>query len=294
MNNKFKSMKLSFLAFILIILLVIVLSGCNDNIAGDAKFRKSLPDRVTKSSSSLETLDSASILSTGENVLSDSDVNLFSIKKDTPVEKKVINEKFKYDHDTSYSSDSIPEVSHFDVNFNIPSTPISAISVSGNTRIYSSSGFARIIMVDSNNQKWLILGSDFMFIDNYAQFDNICEETCLFDSPVIVKSIEVELLDSKIEIDKINFQSFTDKRTDKTQTDLRTEQHNAKVDLVNYYVGKKNLDWTSGDTTVSKKLYRDLKQLQYDTETLRIPYEFFFYKGGVYTVDDTINGGLRR
>ena len=274
-------MKRGVLVVVLFLLLMLIISGCEVSNLGLGK-----KDKETKTE--IRTISDSNLISKEKSILSNSNIGLFSIKKDSNIEKEIINKYFSYDimleESTIGPEDFIPKVKKEKISFSIPTYEVSAISISGFVKVYSPKGFARIIMVDFNNQEWLVFGSDFMFIEEFAEIVNFCEETCLLDPSIRIKEIYIELLDASIDIDEINFQLSKYKRTDKTLNQLRAEQHDVKVDLVSDFVSDNQLLWYSGDTGVSKKLYRDLKKLQYNTDTLLIPYDFFFYKGGIYKI----------
>lgn len=213
-------------------------------------------------------------------VLLASELNKFSILDISKTSNEALQKSFHYDIIPNFSrTDEPPEFVKEILNIDIPSGQISAISVSGMASIRDK-GWARVIAVDSYGNEWLIFGSDFLFEYQYLEIDNFCEETCLMDSPININYIFVELLEADLFVNNIYFELENNKREDISTSALREAQHETKIRLVNNFDDDKT--WNSGETTVSHKTYSDIKKLQYEQSTMRIPYNFLFYKGGVY------------
>tara|TARA_Y100000310_G_scaffold337659_1_gene425308 strand:- start:3292 stop:4074 length:783 start_codon:yes stop_codon:yes gene_type:complete len=206
--------------------------------------------------------------------------SLSNIKEEINFDRK----SFLYDEIKKLEYRNIGEVMLKEFNFPAQETYLLGLSISGSVDIFNPKGFARVIAIDEYNREWLIFGSDFLFIENFASFENICEETCLFDQKIKINKLRIELFDANIIINQIFYKEDINRDEKHTSKELKNIQHNIKLNLVQDYVEKNRYSWNVGDTTVSKNLYRDLKSLQYDTEILKIPYDFFFYKGGIYSL----------
>ena len=164
------------------------------------------------------------------------------------------------------------------LDIDVPSYEVYGVSASGTYFLSGKNSFARIILVDINNVEWLIFGSDFLFLEGSGEFENFCDETCYFEEPIFVKEIRVEGIDSSLIVDYINYLGMdTRQKLDK----LRGSQYDYKLSKLTEMIDSKSLTWTAGETTVSKKYYRDLKKLFIGNELANLN-GFLYYKGGIF------------
>ncbi len=164
------------------------------------------------------------------------------------------------------------------LDIEVPSYAVYGVSASGTYYLTGKNSFARIVLIDMNNVEWLIFGSDFLFLEGSGDFENFCDETCYFEEPIFVKEIRVEGIDSSLIVDGINYLgSDTRQKLDK----LRESQYDYKLSSLREKIDSKSLTWTAGETSVSKKYYRDLKKLFIGNELANLN-GFLYYKGGVF------------
>ena len=164
------------------------------------------------------------------------------------------------------------------LDIEVPSYAVYGVSASGTYYLTGKTSFARIVLIDMNNVEWLIFGSDFLFLEGSGDFENFCDETCYFEEPIFVKEIRVEGIDSSLIVDGINYLgSDTRQKLDK----LRESQYDYKLSSLREKIDSKSLTWTAGETSVSKKYYRDLKKLFIGNELANLN-GFLYYKGGVF------------
>jgi hypothetical protein len=168
------------------------------------------------------------------------------------------------------------------IGINIPKKPIYGVSISGRYTLFNKDSFARVILVDSDDVEWLIFGTDFLFLEGSDVLDNVCDETCVFDKPIIIKEIRVEGTDSNLFLNQINYK--TSKSSEKANI-LKERQYDVKLQRLQNEINSKSLSWTAGETSVSKKYYRDLKKLFIGNELANLN-GFQYYKGGVFKLED--------
>ena len=167
-----------------------------------------------------------------------------------------------------------------DLNFEVPIYPIYGASISGNYFLQNKNSFVRVILIDSDNLEWMIFGTDLLFLEGSDSFENICDETCIFDNPIIIKEIRVEGIDSSLLLNDISFK--TTKSFEKSNI-LKEKQYDFKLNKLQNRVKSKS--WSAGETSVSKLLYRDLKKLFMGNELANLR-GFQYYKGGIFVLED--------
>ncbi len=168
------------------------------------------------------------------------------------------------------------------LKFAIPRTSIMGISISGTYGLPNKNSFARVILVDSTNKEWLILGTDLLFLEDFGDFENICDETCNFEIPITIKEIRTEGYNSILEINSINLKKSEQR---KSTSNSKEEQYEAKLLRLQEKISSESLTWTAGETSVSKLPYRELKKLFIGSELGNLN-GFQYYKGGVFVLEN--------
>ena len=168
------------------------------------------------------------------------------------------------------------------IDLDLPKESVYGVSISGRYVLFRNNAFARVVLVDSDDVEWLIFGTDLLFLEGSDNFENVCDETCVFDKPIIIKEIRVEGTDSNLFLNEINYK--TSKSSEKANV-LKEKQYDIKLQRLQNEINSKSLSWTAGETSVSKKYYRDLKKLFIGNELANLR-GFQYYKGGVFKLED--------
>jgi uncharacterized protein YxeA len=208
-------------------------------------------------------------------------LSVFLIKSNTGDAKAIMNSEGKLEQTTnennSLTSQKLTE-------FNIPtkepldSTPISqtfkentkfelkldnpiiALSVTGYATLISKAGLIRIVLVDSENKEYLVYEMDNLLANNSKNidFENICEETCVFEKPITSSSIKIQVEDAVLNLFSINTlsedKSFTEVKNIKSYKQQTLKSQN-QAKIKNYNSAQKI--WTAGETSVSKLSYEE-------------------------------------
>ncbi len=166
---------------------------------------------------------------------------------------------------------SIPINQNFSIDgevFTFHTEPIFTLAVFGEVTILREEGYARVILVNENEKEYLVYEAAGPLNSGSFSFENRCEETCLLDG-VIPKTVKVELEGARIRIDKISTLENREALKPKVHTmgiesyasDLNKNQEQAKIDKINQYIEKHELQWTAGRTSVSELSYQQKKGL---------------------------------
>ena len=203
-----------------------------------------------------------------EPVFSKEELVYFSIPEDSQADEFMIGKTYRKDEEILLEYNK----------------PVSSLLFSGGGEILSPAGYARLILIDDNDNEYLIFGSDFMILDEKFSMDNICEETCNLGE-VKIKEIRVELFDAEIHINKIRIQSTNSPTINKLKTkeEMEDGQQNIKISKWNERITEKNLKWVAGETSVSGLGYADKKKLFIGNKLANLQ-GFEYYVGGIFTV----------
>ncbi|MFA7708958.1 MAG: C1 family peptidase [archaeon] len=215
------------------------------------------------------------------NLLSSQKLTEFNIPTKEPLDNTSISQTFK-------------ENIKFELKLD---NPIIALSVTGNATLISKAGLIRIILVDSENKEYLVYEMDNLLANNSKNidFEDICEETCVFEEPITPKFIKIQTEDATLTISNINTlsesKSFTEVKDLKSYKQQTLKSQN-QAKIKNYNSAQSS--WTAGETSVSKLSYEEKKKL-FRSEDGTIPeylpnlQGFLNYKGRIFTLEDTIN-----
>ncbi|MCP3683472.1 MAG: hypothetical protein GY861_12365 [bacterium] len=199
---------------------------------------------------------------------------------------EVINQ----DIDRSFNKDS---------SFPLASGTVSGLTFSGDIQFYSDSSFIRLLLVDTNENEYLIYETYPLIADsNKFEVNNICEETCVLDS-VSPSSIRIELEDARINIKGISYSDSFQKLTVSAKSSgvayernrLKEAQDDYKIQKLNERIKEKDMKWVAGETSVSALSYEEKKDLFRDAEgvapeSLPNLQGFEYYTGGIFEVDE--------
>ena len=145
------------------------------------------------------------------------------------------------------------------------------LSIDADIKLKNENSFVRVIL----NDEYLVYEGYLLIASPTHTINRFAEETLSLDG-IEVSSIDIEIKDATICIEKLNF--FTNPQVlDKKTT--KEKQNKEKISKIN-----KKAQWFAGITSVSKLTYKERKQL-YGQSTF--PLGFEYYSGGVITTSQT-------
>lgn len=233
--------------------------------------------KTTKAIDSKATIEEKTTTSTylSENT---KELTVFNIPTKESLNSKNIEQNFKKTQEIEYKAENIK-----------------ALSITGNAQLTSEAGLIRVILVDSEKHEYLVYEMDNLLANNSKNidFEIICEETCVFDNPVTVASIKIQVEDAVLTLSSVNTLS-----EDKSLTEVKDitsykqqvlkSQNQAKIEKYN----SAQKSWIAGETSVSKLSYDEKKKLFSNPDGTPVEYlpnlqGFLYYKGGVFTIKES-------
>jgi C1A family cysteine protease len=194
--------------------------------------------------------------------------------------------------DTTPISQTFKENTEIDLKLD---KPINAFSVTGNATLLSEAGLVRIILVDADKHEYLVYEINNLLVENKKQidFENTCEETCVFEKPITAVSMKIQVEDATLKLTSVNTvpedKSFTEIKDIKSyKQEILKTQNQTKIEKYN----SAQKSWTAGETSVSNLSYEEQKRL-FTREDGTIPeylpnlQGFLYYKGGIFTLKET-------
>jgi C1A family cysteine protease len=159
--------------------------------------------------------------------------------------------------------------------------PIYSLSISGVRNILKTNGYARLILIDSNNKKYLIYESAGPYDSGSLSFANACEETCSLNG-ITPKELIVEISGATITINSIS--ASEDLNSAKSAKTERLS-YQSKLLKIQNYIKNNNLGWTAGETSMSKLSYENKRKVFGVTIGKDLPNTqgFEFYKGCIFS-----------
>lgn len=185
-----------------------------------------------------------------------------------------------------------PQSTNFSYSLNI-SGSVNGFSISGSILLNSGKALVRVILVDKNQNEYLVYEAYPLITDEMEfQISDACEETCALEN-IEPESLRIQLVDAMIEIDSLHYDDLLLPRNAipalrAFQEDLRAEQNAYKIEKLNENIEKKGLRWIAGETSVSGLSYEDKKKLfgagepRDDLPNLQ---GFLYYKGGIFEIE---------
>jgi len=177
--------------------------------------------------------------------------------------------------------------------FTFQTSPIYAMSVKGRVTITTLSGFARIILTDAQDNKYLVYEAQGPFDQGTTNFDNICFETCVLNG-IMPKSVDAEMEGATVKVDQLFILEDSESLKNDVQAQsivnykasLQKQQTSAIAQRMNTYNKQKGLRWTAGNTVVSEYTYAQKKMLLGMEEDEKLPnlQGFEYYKEGIYEI----------
>ena len=158
---------------------------------------------------------------------------------------------------------------------------ISGLSVSGNIIFTGDKGFVRIVLIDSNENEYLVLETNTIFEnDTSVSFNEFCKETALLNN-VFPKQITVECTDAQVTINGVQYAASNTYQTSRSKQ-IRDDQLDAKFQYINAVLEQKEMTWRAGKTSLAEMSYMEKKNVFGG----RLPNlaGFDYYIGGIYVM----------
>lgn len=169
------------------------------------------------------------------------------------------------------------------------SQPIFKFTVSGQVQLNEVEAFARVILVDTKQQEYLVYEANSVLADkNNFPITDVCEETCILDS-IIPDHYRVESHNAEITITKTNYSQNQAVRLKQAPMMAEAIKNNkavvdkVKINKINQLAAAKNKRWQAGETSISKLTYSQKKKL-FGLPVLPDLQGFEYYRGGIFEV----------
>jgi C1A family cysteine protease len=158
---------------------------------------------------------------------------------------------------------------------------ISGLAVSGSANLQNQDAFARIVMVASNGNQYLVYETSTIYGDgNRISFVNYCDETKSL-SNVTPGYLLIELKDATISINSIS----VNKGNSMAQTraaEIHSAQKSEKLQKIRATIGKKGLRWVADLTPVAEMSYQE--KIKFFGNKVPNFNGFEYYAGGVFEI----------
>jgi C1A family cysteine protease len=173
---------------------------------------------------------------------------------------------------------------------------IYGLTVSADIDLQGDASLVRIVLVDSNQNEYLVYEAYPRIADDTSfTIEDVCEETCVLDeiTPSLLK-LEIEE-GSSIDITDVSFTDSKEKLKVKTSSipneaiRLKGLQDDYKIQKIN----NKELGWTAGETSVSRHTFAE-KKLLFEGNSLPNLQGIEYYKEGVFELKSNKEGNNRK
>ena len=135
-------------------------------------------------------------------------------------------------------------------------------SVDAKIKLLGEASLVRVILIDINHNEYMIYEINSLLADNYSfSIKDVCHETKLLNAinPV---SLRVDLLAASVELQQVSFvTTIPCSRNEITtlQNQIKTEQHQQRINLYNNMIKIKGEEWVAGPTEISMKTCQEKK-----------------------------------
>ncbi|WP_340114247.1 PKD domain-containing protein [Maribellus mangrovi] len=213
-------------------------------------------------------------------------VNLSALAQNQNSKFKLLGED-KRDIEIEKTFEDSKEISPFKDRFN----KIYGLAVDAEIEFLQDKSQVRFVLIDENFNEHLIYEAyPLLAGSNKMTIEESCEETALLDG-IKPYALQVEVIDSKVNLHKLIYASRSDIRNiKKVQKETRQEQSTDKVTRLNQNLKAKGQKWVAAPTSVSELSYAERKKL-YGQSTF--PAGFEFYAGGVISTETTTDINLK-
>ncbi len=165
---------------------------------------------------------------------------------------------------------------------------IKALSFSGEVELLGEDSLVRVILVDQNNNEYLVYES-YSALDSKGKFslNNVCEETCNLDT-IEVKSLKIQIENAKLTLNLVNYLPSTKStKSGVSKMQILQKQNEYKINQFNENLKQGEQYWYAGETTYSLMSYSMKKQF-FKTPEGELPNlgGFEYYNGGIFILPE--------
>ena len=159
------------------------------------------------------------------------------------------------------------------------STPVYSLKAYGNINLYSDSSLARIVMVDSYGNHWLVFESYPLITDtNSFEFNAGCDETCFLDG-IVPDNIRIDIISAFLTLDSLKLDTNYISNAIELQAQAKWNNDSVKIAIMNQRIVEEPMYWRAGRTGIVLKPFEVKEKLlgiKNNTEGLE------YYKGGIF------------
>jgi len=172
--------------------------------------------------------------------------------------------------------------------FSGKATSIYGLAVKASISFSDENGLVRIILVDQQNNEYLVYEAYPMLEDETTfSVENLCEETAALNN-VTPRLLKIEVKGASLSVKSITYTTVADKNIDiqKVSKEKKNLQNSKKISQINKSIKSKGLAWVAGETEVSALSYGEKKKL-FGQSTF--PSGIEYYTGGILQAGDGLN-----
>ncbi len=163
---------------------------------------------------------------------------------------------------------------------------IFSLGISVDVHLESDTSFVRIILVDENGIEYLVFESNKIY--EYSEITSLAdfsEETSILDG-VVPYSLILQINSSSVKVSSIsvNTKPKTKLKSDdfqRTKRQLKVKQDSIKIYKLNRWIEDNKLQWTAGETPISKMTYDEKRKL-FKGGIVPNLNGFEYYVGGIF------------
>jgi hypothetical protein len=159
------------------------------------------------------------------------------------------------------------------------SGPVYSVKISGSVALLTDSSLIRVILLDNNDNRYLIYEAYPMITDDSAFFiSGVCEETCFLDS-VHPYSVRIDIIDAILTFGSLMIDTGYVANATALQEQVKWLNDSIKIDFINQRIPEEHMYWRAGRGPLLQRSFADREKLfgaKYNLSGLE------FYKGGVF------------
>jgi C1A family cysteine protease len=229
-------------------------------------------------------------------------VNTKQIKAAGPLVNYIQGSDFSMASDTSATQKNLAK-SLFTSNstYALDTTKhVYGLAVSADINLTKTDSLARIILVDKNNNQYLVYES-YANLNGQNSFSisNICEETCALNG-ITPDHLEIQINNATVAINSVSYSGALNSSAKSLgatafSSQLKTKQATDIVNQLNQQLQASGAKWVAGTTSVSNLTYAQKKNLfskpdGTPVDTLPNLQGFEYYKGGIFEIKNSSAG----
>ncbi|HLP80105.1 MAG TPA: PEGA domain-containing protein [Acidobacteriota bacterium] len=165
---------------------------------------------------------------------------------------------------------------------------IMSLKISGDVNLKKENGQVTIVLVDTNNNEYLIHEGYVLLNGNRYTLSDDCDETCILP-PLYPQKIMVLATNAKVTITSIATNVDTQTSVGNVHIkalELKEQKDAAKIEKLNARIAEKGLRWIADETPISELSYRERKARIMGSDMGSAKYGSMmgleFYSGGVF------------